>query len=171
MIRRALSVGVLCTSALAMGAAPGFATGTPGTGGTTVLVAGTVQVNQKTVCKSVFVLAGSTPQVTVTIGGKPRTIDTSAFVSGEVKICVQIGADAAVVITATVDTSDPLCPIGANVTGNIHVDASVNGGGVFVQVQGISKDVKPLTVDTEKLHLLPAGAAADVPLLIDVCDP
>ncbi len=171
MRKRALSVGVLCASALAMGAAPGFATDPPGTSGLTASVVGTLQVDQKTVCKSVLVLAKSTPTVTVTIGGKPHTINTGAFVSGEVKVCVQVGAAADVVITATVDTSNPLCPIGASVTGNIHVGASVNGGGVFVQVQGISKDGKPLTVTTDKLQLLPAGTEADVPLNIVVCDP
>lgn len=166
LTRRFLASAVLGVSLLAAAAGPSNATGLPVVSTVTAEVLGVVNLDTKTVCKSVMVIGATTPTVTVTIGGKPHTINTAAFASATVKVCVQVGLDATVAINADVNLADRLCPV---VTGDVAVSASVSGGGIFLQVSGVDPHGKPLTVSTNKLHLLPAGTAVDVPLLIVVC--
>lgn len=167
--RRLLASAALGVTLMAVAAGPSSATyGLPGASALTAKVLGIVNLDTNTTCKTVLVLGKTTPTVTVTIGGKPYTVNTSAFATAAVKVCVQVGIDATVAINANVNLGNPLCPV---VTGNVAVSASVSGGGVFVRVDGLDHHGKPLTVTTNKLHLLPAGTAADVPLLIVVCDP
>lgn len=167
--KRILLAGIFAGGVMAIGAAPAAATGsTPGLGGVSVDVEKDLSVETKKVCKTVYVIAATAPSVTVTIGGKPTTIKTDAFATASVTVCVDIAATASVDISAKVDTHDPLCPI---VTGNVSAGASATGGGISVEVSGLDKNSKPLTISTEKLHLFPAGTDADVPLLLVVCDP
>lgn len=167
--KRILLAGIFAGGVMAIGAAPAAATGsTPSLDGASVNVEKDLSVETKKVCKTVYVIAATAPSVTVTVGGKPTTIDTSAFATASVKVCVEISATASVDIWVNVDTRDPLCPI---VTGNVSAGASATGGGISVEVSGLDKYTKPLTISTEKLELLPVGAATDVPLLLVVCDP
>lgn len=166
--RRLFAVAALGVSLLGLGAGPTSATLYP-TGGTTVAkVVGVVSVDTQTICKTVYVIGATAPTVKVTLGGKTHTIDVSAFAKAAVKVCVEIGVDATVKVNASVDTREVLCPV---VRGNVLVDASVNAGRVYVSVSGVNHHGYPHKVDTDSLHLLPAGAAADVPLLLVVCDP
>lgn len=166
--RRLLAVAALGLGLLGLSAGPTAATlYLPG--GTTVAeVVGVASVDVKTECKTVYVIGATTPTVKVTLGGKTHTIDVSAFAKAAVKVCVETGVDAAVAVNATVDTHDVLCPV---VNGNVLVGASVNAGRIFVSVSGVDHHGYPRKVDTNALHLLPAGASADVPLLLVVCDP
>jgi hypothetical protein len=168
-VGRLIASAVLGVGLSAVGAVPAQAGGS--LGGPVVVagnVIGNVNVETKTVCKSVLVLAQSAPTVTVTIGGKPHVVGVDAFATADVKVCVQVALNADVRITANVDATNPLCPI---VAGSVHVGAMATGGGIFVQVSGLDKSGKPLTISTDKLELLPAGAATEVPLLLVVCDP
>lgn len=61
-------------------------------------------------CKTVYVIGATTPTVTVDLGGKTHTIDVSALAKAAVEVCVDIGVDAGVVVNASVDTRDALCP-------------------------------------------------------------
>lgn len=149
---------LLCAGVIVAGTSgPATATGLPGTGGP---VAVNVGLDLKTTCKTVLVLAGTEPTVTVTIGGKPTTIDVSAFLTGSVQICVQ--ANVSAVVTVNADTTNPLCPI---VTGNIHVDANAN---IFVKISGTGDDGKPKTLNTGDLV---GPVTGDVPFKVIVCDP
>jgi hypothetical protein len=157
-IRKRVAAALLCVGAIVAGTTgPASATGLPGGGGPVVVDVG---LNLKTTCKTVWVLAGTEPTVTVTIGGKPTTIDVSAFLTGSVQICVRANVNA--VITINTDTTNPLCPI---VHGNIHVDADAN---IFVKIDGTGDDGKPKTLSTGDLV---GPVAGDVPFVIIVCDP
>jgi hypothetical protein len=157
-IRKRVAGVLLCVGAIVAGTTgPAAATGLPGGGGPVVVDVG---LDLKTTCKTVFVLAGTAPTVTVTIGGKPTTIDVSAFVSGSVQICVR--ADVNAVITVNTDTTNPLCPI---VHGNINVAADAN---IFVKISGTGHDGKPKTLNTGDLF---GPASGNVPFVVVVCDP
>lgn len=165
--RRLLAVAALGVGLLGLGAGPTAATlYLPG--GMTAEIQKAVTVENKTVCKTVYAIAATTPTVKVTLGGKPHTIDVSAFARAAVEVCVEVGADAAVEVNATADTREALCPV---VEGSVHVGASANAGRIFVSVSGVNRHGLPHRVDTNSLRLLPAGAEADVPLLLVVCDP
>lgn len=166
--RRLLAATALGVSLLGLGAGPTAATLYLPGGTTVAKVLGTASVDTRTVCKTVYVIGATTPTVKVTLGGKTHTIDVSAFAKAAVKVCVDIGVDAAVVVNASVDTHDVLCPA---VRGNVFVGASVTSGRIFVSVSGVDHHGLPRKVDTNALHLLPAGTSVDVPLLLVVCDP
>ena len=166
--RRLLAVAALGVSLLGLSAGPTAASLYIPGGATVAKVLGIVSVDTKTVCKTVYVIGATTPTVKVTLGGKTHVIDVSAFAKAAVKVCVDIGVDAAVYVNATVDTHDLLCPV---VKGNVFVGASVNAGRIFVSVSGINHHGYPHKADTGSLHLLPAGTSVDLPLLLVVCDP
>lgn len=147
-------------AAVAIGGGLALAGTIPAHAGLLSITTATVQATVPQTCKTVDVLVATGPTLTVTIAGKPHTIDVSGIVAKQVKVCVSAADTTQVVIAAVADVSNPLCPAAL-----VTVTAK-QAQAVSVQVTGVNLFGHPVSVDTGDL-VGPVNGA--VPLAIATC--